>query len=99
MKANEGIACNGMQQAYAVIFGLLTSQGGMIGTEELNDPGIKLLADTYRIRLLGIPMDGEGMRTDALEQICRREKVAFVLCSPTAHNPTTITLSVERRQR
>src|SRR3546814_18950991 len=44
-------------------------------------------------------MDGEGMRTDALEQICRREKVAFVLCSPTAHNPTTITLSVERRQR
>src|SRR3546814_364447 len=69
IKANQVIACNGVQHALSVIFGSLTRPGDIIVTEELNYPGIKLLADTYRIRLLGIPMDGEGMRTDALEKI------------------------------
>jgi len=91
------VMCNGVQHALSTIFASFTKAGDVVATENLNYPGIRLLADLHRINLVGIPMDGEGLRTDELEQLCSRTAVKFVLCSPTVHNPTTLTLSMERR--
>lgn len=91
------VMCNGVQHALSTIFAAFTKAGDVVATEDLNYPGIKLLADLHRIRLVGVPMDEAGLRTDRLEQLCQRTSVKFVLCSPTAHNPTTITMSAERR--
>lgn len=97
--ASQVVACNGVQHALSVIFAAFSSPGDVVATEELNYPGIKLLADTFHLRLLGLPMDDEGLRADALEKACRRHVVKFVLCSPTAHNPTAVTMSMDRRNR
>jgi DNA-binding transcriptional MocR family regulator len=89
--------CNGVQHALSTIFAAFAKAGDVVATEELNYPGIKLLADLHRVHLVGLPIDAEGIRTDIVDSLCRRTNVRFVLCSPTAHNPTTITMSDERR--
>jgi len=97
IQASQIVMCNGVQHALSSIFAAFTQAGDIVATEELNYPGIKLLASLHRIRLMGIPMDEGGMRMDRLEALCRRTHVKFVLCSPNVHNPTTTTLSMERR--
>jgi len=97
VEPNQIVMCNGVQHALSTIFAALANIGDTIATEELNYPGIKLLADLHRINLVGVPMDENGIRADSLAELCRRLNVRFVLCSPTAHNPTTIMMSEERR--
>lgn len=51
-------------------------------------------------RLIGIPVDDDGMRMDCLEEALKREKnVKFIYTIPTFQNPTGVTLSLERRKR
>jgi DNA-binding transcriptional MocR family regulator len=95
---DQVIACNGVQHALSVILTAFAQPGAVITTEALNYPGIRLLADIHRLRLVGIPLDREGLDCNALETVCRRQHVSLVITSPTAHNPTTVTMSHERRQ-
>ncbi len=51
-------------------------------------------------RLIGIPVDQDGMRMDLLEEALQREKnVKFIYTIPTFQNPTGVTLSLERRKK
>ena len=50
-------------------------------------------------RIIGVPMDNEGIRVDLLESILARRHVRFIYTLPTFHNPTGITMSYERRKR
>lgn len=57
----------------------------------------------YRPRLVGIPMDDDGMRTDVLEEKVRRlraegAKIKFIYTVPTAQNPMGVTMPDERRR-
>jgi DNA-binding transcriptional MocR family regulator len=70
----------------------------VVATEELNYPGIPLLGKLYDLDLVGVPVDHQGLRADALDHLCQRQRVSFLLCSPTMHNPTTITMSAARRK-
>lgn len=50
-------------------------------------------------RLIGIPLDDEGMRIDVLEQALSRRPVKLVFTIPNFSNPTGAVLSPERRQQ
>ncbi|GAC1360708.1 MAG: PLP-dependent aminotransferase family protein [Ktedonobacteraceae bacterium] len=50
-------------------------------------------------RVIGVPMDNEGMRIDLLESILARRQPRFIYTSPTFHNPTGVVMSYERRRR
>ncbi len=50
-------------------------------------------------RVIGVPMDNEGMRIDLLESILARRHPRFIYTSPTFHNPTGVVMSNERRKR
>ncbi len=93
------IACNGVQHALSVTLAALTQPGDIVVTEDLNYPGITLLGSLHRLRLIGVTMDAAGLQVERLEEVCRRHAVRLVICSPTAHNPTTVTMSSERRTR
>lgn len=55
---------------------------------------------TYGARLVAVPMDAQGMDTDALEEALRREKnVKFIYTIPNFQNPMGVTLSAARRRR
>ena len=44
-------------------------------------------------------MDEEGIDPKALERACRRHKAKVVYLMPTMHNPTTATMTPQRRAR
>ena len=53
--------------------------------------------DARDARLVACAFDGEGMRPEALREVCEREKVAGVFLMPTVHNPLGIVAGLERR--
>ena len=76
----------------------LTSRGDVILTEALTFPGIKAAAERLGVRLVGVVMDAGGVVPDALKRACKEHNPKAVYLTPTLHNPTTATLSPERRR-
>jgi DNA-binding transcriptional MocR family regulator len=58
----------------------------------------RIFAD-HELEVVGIPMDSEGMRIDALQDALRRRRPALLYTIPSHHNPCSVTLSGERRRK
>jgi DNA-binding transcriptional MocR family regulator len=76
----------------------LTKPGDVVLTEALTFPGIKAAAARLDVRLVGVAMDHEGARPDALDEAFRKHKPKAVYLVPTQHNPTTATMNASRRE-
>jgi DNA-binding transcriptional MocR family regulator len=94
----EGIVvCAGAQHAMDTAMGLF-SEVEDVACEALVYPGLRAAARRWRRRLHGLPMDDEGLLPEPFEAACRAG-VRLAVVSPTLHNPTTATMSLERRER
>lgn len=65
--------------------------------DELTFHGFRKIAQHLGMRCLDVPMDEQGMRADALEDVARRSGSRVVYLQPTLHNPTTLTMPASRR--
>jgi DNA-binding transcriptional MocR family regulator len=90
------ITC-GAQHGLLLALGALSRPGDMVLTEELTFYGIKSAAAMFGRTLMGVRMDREGLVPQALDQACQRTSAKVLFCCPTLHNPTTATMSLERR--
>lgn len=59
---------------------------------------------TYRAKMIGVPVDADGMNVDAVEDILKKhaakgKKIKFIYVVPDFQNPSGVTLSYERRQK
>jgi DNA-binding transcriptional MocR family regulator len=93
------LVCSGAQHALNVILGAITRPGDVVLTEALTYPGIVGVAENLHIELTGVAMDEEGLSPDAFDQACRRGSLKALYTIPTLQNPTTATMSAERRRR
>lgn len=50
-------------------------------------------------KLVEVTVDENGLDVDAIEAVCKKEKIAAVYVIPHHHYPTTVTLSIERRMK
>ena len=66
--------------------------------EELTYPGIKNLARLFGLELAPVAMDDEGLLPEAFEAASRDPAARLLYCMPNVHNPTTGSLSRERRE-
>jgi len=85
----------------AIIFNALlalTSPGDVVVTETLTFPGLRAAAARLNVRLVGVAMDDEGARPDALDDAIRKHKPKAIYLVPTQHNPTTATMGPTRRK-
>ena len=89
----------GTQSALLCLLLALTSPGDSIFTETLTYPGLKAAAAAIGVNLIGVEMDEEGIDPKALERACRQHKAKVVYLMPTMHNPTTATMTPQRRAR
>jgi DNA-binding transcriptional MocR family regulator len=100
LSSDRLILAPGTQSALFCLLLALAQPGDEILTERLTYPGFKAAAAALGIRLIGIDMDGEGIAPVALDRAARAHKGAKVVyLMPTIHNPTTATMSEERRIR
>src|SRR5579871_5323270 len=85
----------------AIIFNAflaLASPGDVVLTEALTFPGALAAARRLNIRLVGVAMDGEGVRPDALDDAIRKHAPKAIYLVPTQQNPTTATMGAGRRR-
>jgi len=99
VEADQVAICHGGQHAILVALGAVLRPGDVLLTEGLTFPGVKSAAQLLDLRIAGVEMDDEGIVPAALEAACRagRTPPTALYCMPTAHNPTAITLSAQRR--
>ncbi len=89
---------SGAQQALDLIGKLFINSGDRILTEQPTYLGAIQAFTAYQARYLTVPIDGDGMRMDLLEDGLRSgPKFLYVL--PNFQNPGGVTLSLERRRR
>jgi DNA-binding transcriptional MocR family regulator len=89
----------GAHPALLGIFGLLAKAGEVVLSESLTYPGARAISAQLGLRLVGVPMDDEGIDCDAFADACRRLAPKALYVNPTLLNPTTHTISESRRQQ
>jgi len=90
---------NGAQHALSILIELYSEPGDCIAVDEWTYPGILSIARLLGRQVVGVAMDDRGMNPDALAETCQRYKPALVILLPSHQNPTTITLSQQRREQ
>jgi DNA-binding transcriptional MocR family regulator len=96
-QAERVLVCPGAQTALLACLGLLAKPGDVCLCEDITYPGIRALARQLGVRLVGLPMDAQGISSEALARACAEHHPKLLYCNPTLQNPTTTTLSRERR--
>ena len=98
VQAEHLMVTTGASQALDLVCTRFTKPGDTIFVEE---PTYFLALDVFRdhgLQVVGIPIDGDGLRTDALEDALNRHTPALLYTIPSFQNPTGTTLSAARRE-
>jgi DNA-binding transcriptional MocR family regulator len=92
------VLCTGVQHGLAAALAALTAPGDVVLTETLTSPGVKAVAATQHLRLVGVAGDHEGLLPDELASACRATGSRVLYTMPTLHSPTTTTMPDSRRR-
>ncbi len=90
---------SGSQQAVSLVAHLLLRPGDVVLVESPSYVGVIDLFRSLDVRLLGVPVDEQGMRTDAVEDALRTSHPKLIYTIPTFHNPTGVCMSGQRRRQ
>jgi DNA-binding transcriptional MocR family regulator len=96
--AERMLVTAGAQCALLAVLAALAPPGSVICCEELTYPGLRALAGQLGLKLVGLPMDGQGIDAVAFAAACAQYAPKALYCNPTLLNPTTCVTSAERRK-
>ena len=88
---------NGSQQALDLIGKMFINPGDVILTEGPTYLGAIQSLRAYQARFVTVPLDEDGIQTDKLEEVLKRNPVKFMYILPNFHNPAGVTMTLERR--
>jgi 2-aminoadipate transaminase len=97
--AQHILILSGSTQGIGLIARFLLNPGDEVVVEVPTYLGAIQAFRALGARVIGVPMDHDGMRVDLLESILARRTPRFIYTLPTFHNPTGAVLSLERRKR
>jgi DNA-binding transcriptional MocR family regulator len=87
----------GAHPALMGFLSLLAKPGEVVLCEALTYPGLKSIAGQMDLKLVGLPMDDDGIDPDAFAAACRALSPKALYVNPTLLNPTTHTMPEARR--
>ena len=96
--AENLIVTTGSQQALDLLGKTLISPGDKVIVEGPTFLATIQCFRLYGAELISAPIDGHGVKTDALDQLIAEHKPKFVYLIPTFGNPSGAMLSAERRK-
>ena len=88
----------GARQALALVARAILRPGDVAAVESPSFFGVIDALRTTGARVLPVPVDEDGLDTDALEQLLRRHEIRVLAVQPRLHNPTGRNLAPERRR-
>ena len=89
----------GTQSLLLALLPHLIKPGKTICCEHLTYPGFKSLCQRFNISVRGLQLDEDGICPQDFERACEQGDVRALYCTPTMHNPTSLTWSVPRRKK
>ena len=99
MAPEQLIVTTGSQQALDLLGKTLVGPGDKVIVEAPTFLATIQCFRLYGAELIGAPIDGDGVQTDALEHLIAEHRPKFVYLIPTFGNPSGAMLSRERRKR
>jgi 2-aminoadipate transaminase len=90
---------SGSTQGVGLVGRLLLNPGDEVVVEVPTYLGAIQAFRALQARVIGVPMDNDGMRVDLLEAILARHRPRLIYTQPTFQNPTGVVMSPERRKR
>jgi GntR family transcriptional regulator/MocR family aminotransferase len=90
--AEDVIVTHGAQQALDLIGRVLISEGTCVAVEEPGYPHARLLFQSLGARVVGVPVDDEGIDVEAIPRTAR-----LVYVTPSHQFPLGIAMSLQRR--
>ena len=99
IETDELLITNGCQQSLDLIRHSLVAPGDVVVCENPTYPGLWNIFDSSDVRLIGMPVTRDGWDLDYLTAVLEQNKVKLILLSPTFHNPTGGTMTLEARKQ
>ena len=107
LMAGRGVSCavpevlvtSGSQQGLDLLARVLLDPGDEVVVEEPSYFGALQVFRRAGARLLGVPTDRDGMRTDVLESVLARRRPKLIYTLPTFQNPSGAVLAGGRRRQ
>lgn len=93
----EVMVLSGSQQGLDYACRMLLDEGDVVFVEEPTYFCALQIFKALGARVVGVPTDKHGMRTDALEALLARYKPKMIYTMPTFQNPSGRVMSMERR--
>ena len=98
------LVTSGSQQGLDVVAKVFLDPGDIVLMELPSYIGGLQAFSAYRAKMIGVPQDDEGMKTDLLEKALARlakkgRKPKFIYVVPDFQNPSGVTMTLERRKR
>lgn len=87
----------GAQMAIYIAASLIIKPGDKVVVSEPSYFIAEALFRKLGAELIRVPMDANGMRTEELESILKKNVIKMLYIIPHHHHPTTVTMSLERR--
>jgi GntR family transcriptional regulator/MocR family aminotransferase len=98
-RPEDVVITSGSQQAIDLIARTVVAPGDHVLVES---PTFLTALDIFEgrgVKLIGVPVDGDGMRLDAAAALVERYHPRLIYTIPTAQNPTGVAMSDDRRRR
>jgi len=92
------LVCPGVQGGLLATTMMLARPGETVCVESLTYPGYLLLARELGVRVVPVQMDEQGAIPESLDEVCVRDRPKAFYCTPSLHNPTAITMPIQRRE-
>ncbi len=96
---NDTIIVSGGQQGIELATKCIVNEGDVVIVEEPSFIGALNAFRSYGAKLVGVPVDEDGMNIDALKKVVEENNnVKMIYTIPTFQNPSGITMSLEKRK-
>ena len=98
-KMDEILITAGSTQAMDLLSKVFINPGDTILVEAPTFLGAIQTYNAYEANVVPVPMDDNGMMTDALEELIKKHNPKLIYCIPNFQNPSGRTMAKERRKR
>ena len=100
LDVDESTVCvtSGCQQGIDLAAKVFVAAGDVVLVEQPSFLGALEAFRARGARVIGVPIEGDGLRVEALPALIQRHRPKLLYCMPTYQNPTGRSLSVEKRR-